>query len=127
MTLRTPKISVSPAATKNNNMPMIKPPVACVTMQAEVDRHIASVAKSMADRGTDDFGYCQTAAGKHSVDSRGWVCAQVLRIVLLLFPIGFEFEDLFPIASRHVGNVRLAGNRRTPPDRVADKRLILGS
>ena len=127
MIFSTPKMSVSPAATRNSNMPMIRAPVACVTMQAEVERHVASVAKSMADRGTNDFRYCQAAAGKHRAGSRGWACAQALRIVLPLFPVGFELEDLFPIASRHVDDVWLAGNRRTPPDRVADQRLVLGS
>ena len=30
--------------------------------EAEVERHVASVAKSIADRGTNDFRYCQAAA-----------------------------------------------------------------
>src|SRR5690349_20123456 len=49
-TFSTPKISVSPAATRNSSMPMIRPPVAGVTRQAEEERQVASVRRSMMDR-----------------------------------------------------------------------------
>ena len=46
MTLRVPKISDNPAATKNRSMPLISPPVVCVTRHDVAERHASSACRS---------------------------------------------------------------------------------
>lgn len=46
VTLRVPKISDSPAATRNSSMPLIRPPVACVMTQDAEPKHDRSACKS---------------------------------------------------------------------------------
>jgi hypothetical protein len=46
ITLRVPKISDSPAATKKSSMPLINPPVVCVTRQEADAKHASIACKS---------------------------------------------------------------------------------
>lgn len=45
-TLSVPKISDNPAATRNKSMPLISPPVVCVTRQDADDTHASSACRS---------------------------------------------------------------------------------
>jgi len=45
-TLSVPKISDNPAATRNSSMPLISPPVVCVTTQDADDRHASIACRS---------------------------------------------------------------------------------
>ena len=51
-TFSTPKISVSPAATGNSSMPMIRSPVACVARQAEAGREPGQIHDGRSKRWT---------------------------------------------------------------------------
>jgi len=48
-TLSTPKISVSPTATRNSSIPIMTPLVVCVTRQAELARQPVSASRSKED------------------------------------------------------------------------------
>src|SRR5829696_2955488 len=124
MTLRTPKISVRPAATRNSSIPMISPPVACVMTQAEEERQLTSAAMStggLGRRGTDRIDRSRRfAPRRHRQRDAG------LGEVLFLFPLGFERENLVPISRRHFRHVGLGRNGGSPSDGVSDQSLILG-
>ena len=49
VTLSVPKISDSPAATRNSSMPLMSPPVVCVTTHDADDRQLRSAWRSKCD------------------------------------------------------------------------------
>src|SRR5665213_3260738 len=92
----TPKISVTPAATRNSNIPTISPLVAWVTTQADVVRQAPSASRS--------------------IDSD---------VLLLLLPLGLEFDDLAPVGGLDVHQERLLRRGLAPAEGIADRGVVL--
>src|SRR3954463_15302672 len=47
-------------------------------------------------------------------------------ITFALLPLGFKRQNLLPVATLDLWNIRLLGNRGAPAYRIADQGLILG-
>src|ERR1700748_539613 len=95
-TFSTLKIRVTPAATRNSSMPTISPLVAWVTTQADVVRQAPSASRSL--------------------DSD---------LLLLLLPLGLEFDDLAPVGGFDVDQERLLRRGLAPADGVVDRGVIV--
>src|ERR1700733_3082066 len=93
----TPKISVTPAATRNSSMPTISPLVVWVTTQAGVVRQAPSASRSI------------------------WRSD----VVLLLLPLRLEFDDPAPVGGLDVDDERLLRRGLAPADGVADRGVVV--
>src|ERR1700687_1873236 len=127
-TLSTPKISVSPTATRNSSIPMMKPLVVCVTRQAELARQPVS-----ASRSKEDIRHgCRVASAEKFIRWRAEAAmqpprsAEVSGVAFGLLPFGFKRPDLLPVAARDLWNIGLVGNRGAPTDGIADQGLVPG-
>src|SRR5690242_20468086 len=78
-------------------MPTISPLVAWVTTQADVVKQAPSASRSI--RSSD--------------------------VLLLLFPLRLELDDLAPIGGLHIDDERLLRRGLAPADGVADRRMIV--
>src|SRR6202158_2247880 len=127
-TLSTPKISVSPTATRNSSMPMMKPLVVCVTRQAALARQPVSASRSkesvryggpgcVSDNRSAGRGGCQGASAPLTPSG----------VALALLPLSFERQNLLPVTALHLRDIRLGGNGGAPTDGIADQGLIFGS
>src|SRR6185503_1465192 len=102
-TFSVPKISDRPAATRNSSMPLMSPPVVCVTRQEADAKHASIACRSNI--------YSESKRAHRSPQRerapRRIYPALVLRVTHRLLPLGFVFEDRLPVARRDVRHVRL--------------------
>src|SRR3954463_14392185 len=108
MTFSVPKISDKPAATRNSSMPLINPPVVCVTTQEAEAKHASIACKS---KGTPGRGFerlfipatpsCASGTGPDRFGSG---------VSHGFFPLGLVLENRLPVAGSHVRNVGLLGD-----------------
>src|SRR3954465_681109 len=121
-TFSVPKISDKPAATRNSNMPLISPPVVCVTRQEADAKHPSNACRSKVysewRRGISAAPF--TLRRNLPNDAR-------LRVTHRLFPLGLVFEDRLPVAGSDLRNIGLFRDGRAPAERVANRGLILST
>src|SRR5205823_3535138 len=126
-TLSTPKISVSPTATRNSSMPMMRPLVVCVTRQAELARQPVSASRSKRKLPQKiRYGRRRPPARERDTGRRRQLdatpaLADLSGVTLALLPLGFEFQNGLPVTRLDLRHVGLLRDGRAPADRVADQ------
>src|SRR6187455_2607506 len=95
ITLRVPKISDSPAATKKSSMPLISPPVVWVTRQEADAKHASIACKSMI--------FSWSGTGSHyGAAVRARRGNRSLGVDHRFLPLGFVLENRLPVARGNV-------------------------
>src|SRR3954449_282631 len=117
-------MSVSPTATRNSSIPMMKPLVLCVTRQAEEARQPVSASRSKGTCPSRLAGVSVKNQGVADADTRCPLPADSLGVAFALLPLGLKRQNLLPVAALDLGNIRFAGNGGAPANRVADQGLV---
>src|SRR4051794_38085124 len=123
MTFSVPKISDSPAATRNSSIPLISPPVVWVTRQEADVKHASIACRSKV----------YSRSGRAGKSRQRSDCRAIIRtsfasdVTHRLLPFRLVLQNGFPVTRRDLRHVRLLGNRSAPAQRVANGGLIFGA
>src|SRR3954465_15069784 len=123
MTFSVPKISDSPAATRNSSIPLISPPVVWVTRQEADVKHASIACRSKVYSRSGRAGKSRQRSDCRAIIRTSFASGVTHR----LLPFRLVLQNGFPVTRRNLRHVRLLRNLRAPTQRVSNGGLIGGA